>query len=230
MENRLRGILRQLEEIREYLDDYSQELEREDESIGYTTPESVASAELTLAWLSLGEALPMLEGAVSLLAGEADFRTEYKRMEKRLYGEGPYAVTPLLTPEQVTLPVRRLINELAKAEQEELGILRRAGARKDYPSEDEFRRDMLITKKSIHLREELLDREEMRPYTWRKHPAEQRKAVAALLFFLYAQDRIRKVLTGEKPYEPLYYAAENLYRYAVAMQQLDEELEEEEED
>jgi len=226
MDERLSAWIRQLGEIREGLDDYSRELEKESgEEYTFSTPESIASAHLTMAWLSVGKAFSILESARDLLEGRSDCETEYKRLEELIYEDGQYPMKPLLYPEDVTLPLRSRITSLARIEQEELGVLRRSRGNPDYPDTAAYNRDLIITRKGIRARGDLLAHEQMQPYLHKKHPAEELKAAAAMMFFLYSQDRTRKSLSGEEPDETYYYAGENLYRYAVVMQKLEDEVE-----
>lgn len=140
---------------------------------------------------------------------------------------------PLVFPGELSLPTRKLIREVAKIEHEEIAF-RKKNVHKTAEDIDEATKKefMELDSRGWDIREALLDSDLGDIILEKYDPVEDMKTMAAQLFFLYSQTRLKAEVVGGKPDEDLFYAGSNLYAHAVVDQLEDEEDEydDEEED
>lgn len=137
---------------------------------------------------------------------------------------------PLIFPDELSLPVRKLIREIAKIEHEEIAFrkknLHKTAEEIDEATQKEF---LDLENRGWDVREALLDSELGDDILDKEDPVEDLKTMAAQMLFLYAQTRSRAETEGGEPEEDFFYAGSNLYAHAV-VDQVTEENEEYDDD
>ena len=137
---------------------------------------------------------------------------------------------PLVFPDELSLPTRKLIREVAKIEHEEIAFrkknLHKASEDIDEATKKEF---MELDNRGWDIREALLDSDLGDLILDKYDPVEDMKTMAAQMFFLYSQTRMKAEIEGGKPDEDLFYAGSNLYAHAV-VDQIEEEKDDDEDD
>lgn len=137
---------------------------------------------------------------------------------------------PLIFPDELSLPVRKLIREVAKIEHEEIAFrkknLHKTAEEIDEASQKEF---LKLDQRGWDIREALLDSELGDDILDKEDPVEDLKTMAAQLLFFYAQTRSKAETEGGEPEEDFFYAGSNLYAHAV-VDQVKEENEEHDDD
>jgi len=129
-------------------------------------------------------------------------------------------LVPLLYPEDLSLPARKMISDAAKLEHEELAFRRKVAALKPGDIGDDMWKEFKsLDRRGNGIRADLLHSSLGKGIPPEKEPLEYMKAVAARLFFLYSHTRMHAEILGGEPEEDFYYAASNLYAHAMADQE-----------
>lgn len=130
---------------------------------------------------------------------------------------------PIIYPDEISLPTRKLIADVAKIEHEEMAF------RKEnyHKSQDQIdvaavKKFLALEKKGWKAREALLDSDLGKLILEMYDPVEDMKTMAAQMLFLYSQERMKAETEGGEPDEDFFYAGSNLYAHAVVDQMSDE--------
>ena len=144
---------------------------------------------------------------------------------------------PLVFVDDVPLPIRKMVKDLARVERDELAARKEnAGKYPDVASMlmnmDEFssRRSAKLQEEGQYLRQKIVESELGEAVLDGYDYVEDMKDMAAQLFFLYAQERIMAESEGREPDEDYFYAANNLLTHAMIAQIADDDEDEEEYD
>ena len=130
---------------------------------------------------------------------------------------------PIIFPDELSLPTRKLIREVAKIEKEEAAFLKKhLNDAVDDLDSDEEKEYFSLVDRGWDAREALLASDLGDEILDGYDPVEDMKIMAAQLLFMYAQTRTRAKMEGGKADEDLFYAGSNLYGHAVADQLADE--------
>ena len=134
---------------------------------------------------------------------------------------------PLFLLEDLSLPVRKKIRDVAKIAREEIAFRKKDKSSVDYEELDQQIESLV--NRGWKAREKLLDSELGDDLLDVYDPIEQMKMMAGQMLFLYAESRLKAETEGGKPDEDFFYAGANLYSHAVA-DQIHEEDEDDDED
>lgn len=237
--NRLQDALKLLDQYLDGLDSCIMQLEAEmpEETILPESSESLALYRLREAAISISDAKIKLLISHGLLSGELDLEEEKARFEKEeeeelnKYMANMKEPKPIIYPEEITLPTRKLITDLAKIELEELSFQKKHAEVNEWTSLDfvSANRNMVLNKKGFEIRNALLNSDLASRIRELKDPVEEMKSLAAMLLFLYSHERRRHILTGKKLDESFYYAGANMYWHAAILQKMFEDVEKEDE-
>jgi len=130
---------------------------------------------------------------------------------------------PIIFPDELSLPTRKLIREVAKIEKEEAAFLKNhLNDAVDDLDSDEEKVYFSLVDRGWDARENLLASDLGDEILDGYDPVEDMKIMAAQLLFMYAQTRTKAKMEGGRPDEDLFYAGSNLYGHAVADQLADE--------
>ena len=212
------------------------EAETPKETTSLESSDSLALYRLNEAAISMYRAEEKLWIAYGLLSGELDYEDEKSRLEKEdeeernKYKANIKDPKPIVYPEEITLPTRKLIMDLAKIEFEELSVWKKHIDSEGLTSLDiaSFNHNLELNKKGFKIRNALLDSDLASLIGELKDPVEEMKTMAAMLLFLYSHERMRHFLLDKKLDESLYYAGANMYRHAVIMQKMFEDADKDE--
>ncbi len=137
---------------------------------------------------------------------------------------------PLIFPDEISLPVRKLIREVAQIEHEEIAFRKKNLYKTPEEIDEETQEEFLdLDKRGYDAREALLDSDLGDKILDMEDPVEDLKDMAAQMLFFYAQTRSRAETEGGEPEEDFFYAGSNLYAHAV-VDQVTEENESDDED
>ena len=235
IKERLQDAIKLLSHFQDGLDSCVNQLEMETgDKTALESSESLALYRLREASISMSDAIIKTMKSHGLLSGELDYQEEYVLLQKEdeeelnKYLANVKEPKPIVYPEDLSLPTRKLIMDLAKIELEELSIMKtQAATSNDFASMDIalFNRNMEINKKGFTMRNALLSSDLADLIRELKDPAEEMKSMAAILLFLYTHEKMRNMVLGREVDEGFYYAGANLYRHAVIMQKMFEDLE-----
>lgn len=235
IKERLQDAIKLLSHFQDGLDSCVNQLEMETgDKTALESSESLALYRLREASISMSDAIIKTMKSHGLLSGELDYQEEYVLLQKEdeeelnKYLANVKEPKPIVYPEDLSLPTRKLIMDLAKIELEELSIMKtQAATSNDFASMDIalFNRNMEINKKGFTMRNALLSSDLADLIRELKDPAEEMKSMAAILLFLYTHEKMRNMVLGREVDESFYYAGANLYRHAVIMQKMFEDLE-----
>ncbi len=235
IKERLQDAIKLLSQFQDGLDSCVNQLEMETgDKTALESTESLALYRLREASISMSDAIIKTMKSHGLLSGELEYQEEYGLLQQEEEEELNKYLTnvkepkPIVYPEDLSLPTRKLIMDLAKIELEELSIMKtQAATSNDFASMDIalFNRNMEINKKGFTMRNALLSSDLADLIRELKDPAEEMKSMAAILLFLYTHEKMRNMVLGREVDESFYYAGANLYRHAVIMQKMFEDLE-----
>lgn len=235
IKERLQDAIKLLSQFQDGLDSCVNQLEMETgDKTALESTESLALYRLREASISMSDAIIKTMKSHGLLSGELDYQEEYVLLQKEdeeelnKYLANVKEPKPIVYPEDLSLPTRKLIMDLAKIELEELSIMKtQAATSNDFASMDIalFNRNMEINKKGFTMRNALLSSDLADLIRELRDPAEEMKSMAAILLFLYTHEKMRNMVLGREVDESFYYAGANLYRHAVIMQKIFEDLE-----
>ena len=232
---RLVDAIKLLSQFQDGLESCIKQLEMESgDEAALNTAESLALYRLREASIAMSDATIKTMKSHGLLTGELEYQDEYNLLQKEEEEEiNKYLVNikepkPIVYPEDLTLPTRKMIIDLAKIELEELSVMKAQAAKSDdFVSMDValFNRNLELNKKGFSIRNALLGSDLADLFRELKDPAEEMKSMAAMLLFLYTHEKMRNMVLGREIDESFYYAGANLYRHAVIMQRMFEDLE-----
>ena len=138
---------------------------------------------------------------------------------------------PIIYPEDITLPTRRLIRDVAKMEHEEMAFRKKNAAKQPGDlNEKTIKEFMKLDEKGWKAREALMNSDLAQMILECYDPIEDLKTMAAQMFFLYSQERMRAEVEGREPDEEFFYAGSNLYAHAVVSQIADANADEEDDE
>lgn len=232
---RLVDAIKLLSQFQDGLESCIKQLEMESgDEAALNTAESLALYRLREASIAMSDATIKTMKSHGLLTGELEYQDEYNLLQKEEEEEiNKYLANikepkPIVYPEDLTLPTRKMIIDLAKIELEELSVMKAQAAKSDdFVSMDValFNRNLELNKKGFSIRNALLGSDLADLFRELKDPAEEMKSMAAMLLFLYTHEKMRNMVLGREIDESFYYAGANLYRHAVIMQKMFEDLE-----
>ena len=233
---RLKDAIDLLSQYQDGLDSCLQQLKEEaiDDNSALESSDSLTYSLLSEANISLIDTKLKVMRAHGLLTGELNYEEEYERYQKEeeeefsKYKANMKGPRPVVYPEDLSLPTRKLIMDLAKIELEELDVIKKSLPKGvDQMDVALFNRNMILNKKGFMLREALLNSDLSMLYIELQDPVEHMKTMAAVLLFLYTHDKLRSYVMDRNVDESLYYAGANMYRHAVIMQKIFAELDNE---
>lgn len=138
---------------------------------------------------------------------------------------------PIIYPEDITLPTRKLIRDVARIEHEEMAFRKKnAGKQPSDLNEKTVKEFLKLDKKGWKARETLMNSDLAQMILELYDPIEDLKMMAAQMFFLYSQERMRAEVEGREPDEEFFYAGSNLYAHAVVSQIADANADEEDDE
>ena len=238
IKERLKDAIKLLSQFQDGLESCIDQLEIQiADKTAIDTADSLALYRLREASIAMSDAIIKTMKSHDLLTGELDYQEEYSLLQKEEEEEiNKYLANvkepkPIVYPEDLTLPTRKMILDLAKIELEELSIMKtQAAASDDFASMDValFNKNLEINKRGFAIRNALLGSDLADLFRELKDPAEEMKSMAAMLLFLYTHEKMRNIILGREIDESFYYAGANLYRHAVIMQKMLEEMDKEE--
>jgi hypothetical protein len=130
---------------------------------------------------------------------------------------------PIIYPDELSLPTRKLIADMAKLEHEEMAFRKKHMGKKPEDIDEATQKEFLkLDHKGWKIREALLDSDLGQEILEAYDPVEDLKTMAVQMFFLYSQTRMRAETEGGEPEEDFFYAGSNLYAHAVAEQIMEE--------
>ena len=133
---------------------------------------------------------------------------------------------PIIYPDELSLPTRKLIGDVAKLEREEMAFRKKHMGKKPEDIDEATQKEFLkLDNKGWKIREALLDSDLGQEILEAYDQVEDLKTMAAQMFFLYSQTRMRAETDGGESEEDFFYAGSNLYAHAVADQIMEEDNE-----
>ena len=130
---------------------------------------------------------------------------------------------PIIYPDELSLPTRKLIADVAKLEHEEMAFRKKHMGKKPEDIDEATQKEFLkLDHKGWKIREALLDSDLGQEILEAYDSVEDLKTMAAQMFFLYSQTRMRAETDGGESEEDFFYAGSNLYAHAVADQIMEE--------
>lgn len=234
MKDRLFMAMRLIQEAQEIIEICENELDEDGfgKDTELNTPESIEFAQLAEANLHILKSMPSLASAYGLMTGELDYQKEYENLQK-LFDEEDEKYYKQMTPakpivylNELSLPTRKMIKDLAQIEFEELRILKHSHAAGSMQEPDiaTFKRSAEINKKGEILRMKLLGSDLAIKLLDIQDPFEQNKTFAGILLCLYSQEKTQAIIEDRKADDSLYFAGENIYRHAIMWQKMSEDL------